>query len=164
MKMVRILTLAALLILISAFAVFQFIDTEPEPQMMSPTLHRVDCILRCFDEYHNALSTDAGIEAIYAAADRVISIFRYAWASDWLIAMEIMLERGESIDHLLELFGSRVASARYAGDGSYEEELAYARPLRENEVQAQILQMIHESIEYFENKLRMSTPMPLQSM
>jgi len=160
--MIRIITLAISLILITAFAVFQFINTEPEPQAMSPTLHRVDCILRCFDEYYKALSADAEAEVIYSAADRVISIFRHAWASDWLLAMEIMLERGESIDHLLELFGSRAAAARYAGDGSYEEELAYARPLRQNEVQEQILQMIYESIEYFENKLQM--PMPLQSM
>jgi len=122
----------------------------PEPIAMSGTVSRINCILYCFDRYHEALFANAEIEIIEEAAERVMSIFRGAFPSDWLYAMQTQYEYGEwGIDNLLILIGSEVATARNAGDMQYEAALAEADSAVLNEVQEQILQWIHEKIEYF---------------
>jgi len=124
------------------------------PQEMAGTVLRVDSILRDFDRYHEAIFTDAACVVVEEMADRVMGIFRNAFATDWLEAMQTEHVRsggrGVGADYLIALIGSRVAAARNAGDDRYEAALAEADSLNLNETQAEILQRIYASIEYFE--------------
>lgn len=150
--MKKIFAILALIVLISSFSACQTSRNEPEEQMIAGTILRIDSIMSDFDRYHEAIFADADTEVVEEAAQRVMSIIRHAWAEDWLEAMQIELESGEwGIESLLILVGSRVAEARSEGDDRFEEELTRADALSLNEVQAQILQRIHASIEYFEN-------------
>jgi len=121
---------------------------------MAGTVSRIDSILHDFDRYHEAIFTDAEPAVIEERADRVMSIFRYAMVTDWLEAMQAEHNRsggwGIGADYLITLIGSRVATARNAGDDRYEAALAEINSLNLNETQAQIRQRIHGSIEYFE--------------
>jgi len=101
-----------------------------------------------------AIFIDAESAGAEEAADRVMGIIRYDFVTDWLKALERQSVRGNSgIEHLLTLIGSRVAAARAAGDDGYDTALARAADShRLNKTEAQILQWIHERIEYFENQ------------
>jgi len=150
-KRKKICALVVLLMLIITLTACQ---TLLPPQEMAGTVSRVDCILRCFDDYLDAIHTNAEAEAIAETADTVMAIFRNAFVTDWLEAMEIMHRSDEqSIEPLLTLIGSRVATARATDDDRYERSLAEIDTLRlnENEPRAQILQRLHANIEYFEN-------------
>jgi len=124
-------------------------ESEPEPAMMSPTVHRTNLILEDFDRYLEVLYYDADAQVIEEAADRVTSILRGTFATDWLWALESMYTNGQDIDELISLIGYRVAAARRAKDDTYEQALTDAANDYTTPVQAQILQRIYERIEYF---------------
>ena len=151
----RKVTLALLVVLMLMITLTACQAVLP-PQEMAGTVSRVDSILRDFDRYHEAIFTDAEPIVVEEMADRVMGIFRNAFVTDWLEAMQAEHVRsggwGVGADYLITLIGSRVAAARNADDDRYEAALAEADSLNLNETQAEILQRIHASIGYFENQ------------
>jgi len=124
-------------------------ELEPEQVAISPTVYRTNLILEDFDRYLEVLYYDADAQVIEEAADRVMSIFRGTFVTDWLWVLESMYTSGYDIDELLSLIGYRIAVARNTKDDTYEQVLADAANDYMTSIQAQILQRIHERIEYF---------------
>ena len=165
--MARIFVLASMLLTISAVAVYQTFIVEPESPPMSLTGYRISHIRADFARYHDAIFSDAEAEITEARASQVMGSFRSPFPRDFLYALDDEYRFGDyGIDYLLVLIGSRVAGARAAGYDTYEEALARwaeeaawiaerdSRPETAwmDESVVHMLQLIHESIYYFERQ------------
>ena len=156
----KISVLLAVMMLITALAVVYLfiILTAPPPtpppqhEAISLTWVRMDSIVWAIDNYHEALFSDAEAEVVEQAADRAMAVLNTSFPRDWLNIMLMYESKELGIEYLLTLIGSRVAAARNAGDERYERWLEEANFYRFSEEYDRILQLVHASIEYFENQ------------
>ena len=143
--------IVAILVSLSLITVLAACQTDRD-QPVAGTVIRVDGLLADFNRYYEAISSNADIEVVEAAAGRIMSRLRNDFPTDWLTALHMRERSRQDIDELLILIGSRVAAARSIGDDRFEEALMDAANSSLNEDQERIWQLILSSIEYFENQ------------